>query len=164
MKKGQLLVVGAALAGLCVTNAVAQTKKQMIETLTARADSLERMLATRTKAFHECEVKFAKLEGVSETREAAAKKAESKADSLLGLLNTKETIIADLNKQLTDLNTEADSLRTEAKTLADQNQSLTSKLAGLNQTEEKAPAAESKRQTIPAVKKEELKLQAESTE
>ncbi|MDB5032429.1 hypothetical protein, partial [Mucilaginibacter sp.] len=82
MKKGKvvILMIGMVVSG--IISAGAQSKKEKIEMLTQKTDSLEKTLSLKNESIVQLQIKLARLEGTKDAHNEQIKRFENKADSL----------------------------------------------------------------------------------
>ena len=88
------------ISGLMIFSTItlnAQSRKEIIESLTQRTDSLSRLLKNRNEALKNTEIKLAKMEGAAEVNQVFFKQYQGKTDSLLKSLSDKDSVINKLN-------------------------------------------------------------------
>ncbi|KAA8476117.1 hypothetical protein BDE36_3055 [Arcticibacter tournemirensis] len=141
------LIMGVAV--IAMSAASAQSKKQMIEILTLKADSLQKALSAKSESFHQLEIKQARLEGATEAHNEVIKRLESKADSLTALLMSKDTTIQSLTTKISALRNVVDVLKAQEKEWSTQNEVLQTELAAFKQ-KGGVPEAIAKDAAVPA--------------
>ena len=141
MKNFKLVVAAFGIAAISASGVHAQNRKEIIQTLTRKTDSLEKALLGKTETIHKLEVQLAKLEGSTETQEQATRRAEIKADSLIATLLSKNTLIDNLNGQVSKLSKELDSLQSNREALTTEKEALQAELANFRQKKENEPVS-----------------------
>jgi septal ring factor EnvC (AmiA/AmiB activator) len=131
MKRGKLviLMIGIVLSG--ITNAYAQSKKEKIELLTRRADSLEKVLSTKNENLVQLQIKLARFEGATDAHNEVIKRLENKADSLKELLIARNTTIESQASKITQLTTDINGLQAQQKDWTSKNEALALELNSL---------------------------------
>jgi chromosome segregation ATPase len=133
MKRGKLviLMIGMVISGM--TSVYAQSKKEKIESLTRKIDSLEKALSVKNESLVQSQIKLAKLEGTTDTHNEEIKRLENKADSLKEALITKNMTVENQASKITQLNTDISSLQAQQKEWTSKNDALTAELNSLKQ-------------------------------
>ncbi|WP_426669624.1 hypothetical protein ACPPVU_25835 [Mucilaginibacter sp. McL0603] len=133
MKRGKLviLVIGVVISGM--TSVYAQSKKERIEILTRKTDSLEKALSVKNESLVQLEIKLAKLEGTTDTHNEEIKRLENKADSLKEALIVRNMTIESQGSKITQLNKDINGLQAQQKEWTSKNDSLTVELNSLKQ-------------------------------
>jgi chromosome segregation ATPase len=131
MKKGKLIIlmIGLVVSGLTSVNA--QSKKEKIQMLTRRTDSLQRVLAFRNESVILLQVKLAKLEGIKEAHNEEIQRLENKNDSLKELLIARNMTIESQASKIAQLNTDLNGLQAQQKDWASKNEALAAELNSL---------------------------------
>lgn len=93
-----MMVIAAGM-----TAVQAQSKKEIIEMLTQKVDSLQKKLNAKNESVHALEIKLAKFEGASEAHNEIIKRLENRQDSLKDSLSAKTTLIGALTSERTKL-------------------------------------------------------------
>jgi len=133
MKRGKLviLMIGVVISGM--TSAYAQSKKERIEFLTRKMDSLEKTLSAKNESLVQLQIKLAKLEGTADTHNEQIKRIENKADSLREALIVRNMTIENQESEITQLNTDISELQAQQKEWTSKNEALTAELNSLKQ-------------------------------
>jgi chromosome segregation ATPase len=133
MKRGKLviLMIGVVISGM--TSVYAQSKKEKIEALTRKMDSLEKALSAKNESLVQAQIKLAKLEGTTDTHNEEIKRLETKADSLKEALIVRNMTIESQASKITQLNTDISGLQAQQKEWAGKNDALTAELNSLKQ-------------------------------
>lgn len=133
MKTGKLviLMIGMVVSGIVSVNA--QSKKERIELLTRKTDSLERVLSVKNESLVQLQVKLARLEGTADAHNEQLKRFENKADSLKAMLIARNVTIESQASKITQLSTDINGLQTQQKEWASKNEALTLELNSLKQ-------------------------------
>jgi len=133
MKRGKLviLMIGVIISGM--TSAYAQNKKEKIEALTRKVDSLEKALSVKNESLVQSQIKLAKLEGTTDTHNEEIKRLETKADSLKEALIVRNMTIESQAAKITQLNTDISGLQAQQKEWNSKNEALTAELNSLKQ-------------------------------
>ncbi|MDB4923324.1 hypothetical protein [Mucilaginibacter sp.] len=133
MKKGKLviLMIGMVVSG--ITSANAQSKKEKIEMLTRKMDSLEKTLSVKNESLVQLQVKLAKQEGTTDAHNEEIKRLENKTDSLKEMLISKNMTIESQASKINQLNLDISGLQTQQKEWTTKNDSLTVALNSLKQ-------------------------------
>jgi chromosome segregation ATPase len=133
MKTGKLviLMIGMVVSGIVSVNA--QSKKERIELLTRKTDSLEKILSVKNESLVQLQVKLARLEGTADAHNEQLKRFENKADSLKEMLIARNITIESQASKITQLSTDVNGLQTQQKEWASKNEALTLELNSLKQ-------------------------------
>lgn len=133
MKKGKLviLMIGMVVSGLISANA--QSKKEKIELLTRKMDSLEKTLSVKNESLVQLQVKLARQEGTTDAHNAEIKRLENKTDSLKEMLISKNMTIESQASKITQLNTDLSGLQAQQKEWTSKNEALAAELTSLKQ-------------------------------
>jgi chromosome segregation ATPase len=133
MKRGKLviLMIGVVVCG--VTSANAQSKKEKIEMLTRKTDSLQKVLSVKSESLVQLQIKLARLEGTADAHNEEIKRLENKADSLKELLVARNMTIESQASKITQLNTDINGLQLQQKDLTSKNEALAAELNSLKQ-------------------------------
>ncbi|MDB5031260.1 hypothetical protein [Mucilaginibacter sp.] len=125
MKKGKvvILMIGMVVSG--IISAGAQSKKEKIEMLTQRTDSLEKTLSLRNDSIVQLKIKLARLEGTKDAHNEQIKRFENKADSLKEELIVSNMTVENQQAKITQLNADINGLQTQQKEWASKNEALT---------------------------------------
>lgn len=134
MKRMRLVLLTISLVATGITGVDAQSKKEMIELLTRKNDSLEKALAAKTESLHQLEVKFAKMEGASGVHQELIKQLQSQSDSLRASLSAKELAIESLDAEKTKLTEEVRNYQALEKEWASKNEGLLAELQSFKDT------------------------------
>ncbi|MDB5023801.1 MAG: hypothetical protein JWP78_1556 [Mucilaginibacter sp.] len=131
MKRGKLviLMIGLVVSGL--TSVHAQSKKEKIEMLTRRTDSLQRLLSFKNESVIALQVKLARLEGIKEAHNEEIQRLEGKSDSLKELLIARNATIESQAAKIAQLNTDLNGLQAQQKDWASKTEALTAELNSL---------------------------------
>ena len=92
MKRGKLVVLIISVMIFGLTSAFAQSKKEKIEALTKKVDSLQRALSAKNESLVQAQIKLAKMEGTRDAHDEEIKRLENKTDSLKDALITRNMI------------------------------------------------------------------------
>jgi len=124
MKSGKvaILMIGMVVAGISVS---AQSKKERIELLTRKADSLEKTLSLKNESLVQLQVKLARLEGATDAHNEVIKRLENKTDSLKEVLITRNMTIESQAAKITQLTTDINGLQAQQKEWTSKNEALT---------------------------------------
>ncbi len=167
MKTYQLI---ALISGLIVFNLPslnAQSRKEIIESLTQKTDSLNKLLRDKNETIKKTEIQLARLEGAAEANQLFFKQYENRTDSLSRSLSKKDSLINNLNSELTKLKAAFYESEESRKEISTRNDTLQAELAVYKQNA--TPAAvvkkEAKANIEPTntVAKEKLKEQPTKT-
>ena len=133
MKRGKLviLMIGMVVSGIASVNA--QSKKERIELLTRKTDSLEKTLSVKNESLVQLQVKLAKMEGTTDAHNEQIKRLENRADSLKEMLIARNITIESQASKITQLSTDVNGLQTQQKEWATKNEALTLELNSLKQ-------------------------------
>jgi len=133
MKRGKLVILMIGMVVCGVTSANAQSKKEKIEMLTRKTDSLQKVLSVKSENLVQLQVKLARLEGTADAHNEEIKRLENKADSLKELLVARNMTIESQASKIAQLNTDINGLQLQQKDLTSKNEALTVELNFLKQ-------------------------------
>lgn len=139
MKRGKLVAVMICIATFGLTNALAQSKKEKIEALTKKVDSLEKALSVKNESLIQTQIKLAKMEGTRDAHDEEIKRLENKTDSLKDALITRNMTIESQASKIAQLNKDLSGLQAEQKEWASKNDTLTAELNSMKQKPNDAP-------------------------
>ena len=127
MKTYKLFVL---ILGLMVftTTLNAQSRKEVIESLTRQADSLNKLLQDKSDSLRKVEIKLAKMEGAAEANQVFFNQYQNKTDSLSKSLAAKDSLINNLNSQVTKLKASIYEFEESKKEMASKNETLQAEL------------------------------------
>lgn len=111
-----------------ITTLNAQSRKEMIESLMHKTDSLNRLLKDKNEALKKAEIKLAKMEGAAEAKQVFFNQYQGKTDSLSKSLSEKDSIINNLNTELTQLKASIYELQESKKEIISKNEQLQAEL------------------------------------
>jgi chromosome segregation ATPase len=133
MKKGKvvILMIGIVVSGIISVSA--QSKKERIELLTQKTDSLEKTLSLKNESLVQLQVKLARIEGATDAHNEQIKRLENKADSLKEMLITRNMTIESQAIKIKQLYTDFTALQAQQKDWASKNEALTVELNSLKQ-------------------------------
>ena len=133
MKRGKLviLMIGVVVSGM--TSAYAQSKKEKIEMLTRKMDSLEKVLSVKNESLVQLQIKLARMEGTADTHNEEIKRLENKADSLKEALIVRKMTVESQASKITQLNADIGGLQAQQKEWTSKNDALTAELNSLKQ-------------------------------
>ncbi|HEY8783317.1 MAG TPA: hypothetical protein VIM16_16950 [Mucilaginibacter sp.] len=133
MKNGKLviLMIGMAVSGITFVNA--QSKRERIEMLTRKTDSLERVLSIKNENFVRLQIKLARLEGAADAYTGWIKQIEARADSLQAVLTAKTVTIESQTSKITQLTAVINGLQTAQKDWESKNEALTTEMNSMKQ-------------------------------
>jgi chromosome segregation ATPase len=140
MKRGKLVILMICMVIFGLTNAFAQSKKEKIEGLTKKVDSLEKALSVKNESLVQTQIKLAKLEGTRDTHNEEIKRLEDKADSLKEALITKNMTVESQASKIAQLNADISGLQAQQKEWTSKNDTLTSQLNSLKPKPSDIPA------------------------
>lgn len=141
MKRGNLVAVMICIATFGLTNAFAQSKKEKIEALTKKVDSLQKVLSAKNESLVQVQIKLAKMEGTRDAHDEEIKRLENKTDSLKDALFTRNMTIESQASKIAQLNKDLSGLQAEQKEWTSKNDTLTAELSSLKQKPNNAQAA-----------------------
>jgi chromosome segregation ATPase len=121
-----LLVSGLILFNLTTLNA--QSRKEIIESLTNKSDSLNKLLKDKNEALQKAEIQLARMEGAAEANRLFFKQYENRTDSLSKALSNKDSLINNLNSELTKLKAAFYESEKSRKQLSSENDTLKAEL------------------------------------
>ncbi|MDO3625504.1 hypothetical protein [Mucilaginibacter sp. BT774] len=133
MKRGKIVIMMTCLVMFGLTNAFAQSKKEKIQALTKKVDSLEKVLSVKNESVVQLQIKLAKLEGTKEAHDEVIKRLENKSDSLKELLITKNLTVESQASKIAQLNKDLSVLQAQQKEWTSKNDTLTIELNSLKQ-------------------------------
>lgn len=139
MKRGKLVAAMICLAILGLTNAFAQSKKEKIEALSKKVDSLQKVLSVKNESLVQIEVKLAKMEGTRDAHDEEIKRLENITDSLKDALITRNMTIESQATKIAQLNKDLNGLQAEQKEWASKNDTLVAELNSMKQKPNDAP-------------------------
>ncbi len=134
-----LLVSGLILFNLTTLNA--QSRKEIIESLTNKSDSLNKLLKDKSEALQKAEIQLARMEGAAEANRLFFKQYENRTDSLSKALSNKDSLINNLNSELTKLKAAFYESEESRKQLSSENDTLKVELNTYKQNIPPAPPA-----------------------
>ncbi len=141
MKRGKLVVMMICMVMIGLTGAFAQSKKEKIEDLTRKVDSLQKSLAAKNENLVQTQIKLAKLEGTRDTHNEEIQRLENKVDSLKGALITRNMTVESQASKIAQLNTDISGLQARQKEWTTKNDTLAAELNSLKQKPVEAPGA-----------------------
>ena len=121
-----MLISGFLIFGITSLNA--QSRKEMIELLIHKTDSLNQLLKDKNEALKKAEIKLAKMEGAAEAKQVFSNQYQGKTDSLSKSLSEKDSIINNLNTELTQLKASIYELQESKKDIIGKNEQLQAEL------------------------------------
>lgn len=133
MKRGKLVVLMISVAMFGSINAFAQSKKEKIEALTKKADSLQKVLSAKNESLVQAQIKLAKMEGTRDAHDEEIKRLENKTDSLKDALIKRNMTIESQASKITQLNKDLSGLQDQQKEWTSKNDTLTAQLNLLKQ-------------------------------
>src|SRR5579859_5272427 len=163
MKRGKLAALIIFMVVFGLTNAFAQSKKEKIEALTKKIDSLQKALSAKNESLVQAQIKLAKMEGTRDAHDEKIKRLENKTDSLKDALITKNMMIESQASKIAQLNKDLSGLQAEQKEWTSKNDTLSAELNSLKQKSSDAKATSVKdsvhdpKQPQPGVQKDEGK-------
>jgi len=131
MKTGKLVTLLICLVTFGLTNAFAQSKKEKIEALTKKVDSLQKALSAKNESLVQSQIKLAKMEGTRDAHDEEIKRLESKTDSLKDALITRNMTIESQASKIAQLNKDLSGLQAQQKEWTSKNDTLTAQLNSL---------------------------------
>ncbi|HTE00237.1 MAG TPA: hypothetical protein VK668_13180 [Mucilaginibacter sp.] len=155
MKKGKLVILMIGLAVFGITGVNAQSKKEKIELLTRKTDSLTKALSVKNESLVQLQVKLARIEGATDAHNEVIKRLENKADSLKELLINRNTAVENQASKITQLNTDISALQAQQKEWTSKNEALNAELVNLKKPVDTSTTAKDTKATDPP--KEEVK-------
>jgi chromosome segregation ATPase len=138
MKRGKLVILMIGMVVCGVTSANAQSKKEIIEMLTRKTDSLQKVLSVKSESLVQLQVKLARLEGTADAHNEEIKRIENKADSLKELLVARNMTIESQASKIAQLNTDINGLQAQQKDWTSKNEALATELNSLKQKPDNA--------------------------
>jgi len=139
MKRGKLVVLMNCMVMFGLTNAFAQSKKEKIEALTKKVDSLQKVLSAKNESLVQVQLKLAKMEGTRDAHDEEIKRLENKTDSLKDALITRNMTVESQASKIVQLNKDLSSLQAQQKEWTSKNDTLTTQLNSLKQKPGDAP-------------------------
>lgn len=131
MKRGKLVIVMICMVTFGLTDAFAQSKKEKIEDLTRKVDSLQKSLSAKNESLAQTQIKLAKLEGTKDAHDEEIKRLENKTDSLKDALITRNMTVESQASKIAQLNTDISGLQAQQKQWTSKNDTLTAQLNSL---------------------------------
>lgn len=162
MKRGKLVAAMICITIFGLTSVFAQSKKEKIEALTKKVDSLQKVLSAKNESLIQLQIKLAKMEGTKDAHDEEIKRLENKTDSLKDALITKNMTIESQASKIAQLNKDLSGLQAEQKEWASKNDTLTTELNSLKQKPNDAPATSAKDSIQPPKQTGILKDQAKT--
>jgi chromosome segregation ATPase len=148
MKRGKSVFLMICLMTLGLTNAFAQSKKEKIEALTKKADSLQKALSAKNESLVQVQIKLAKLEGTRDAHDEEIKRLENKTDSLKDALITRNMTVESQASKIAQLNKDLSALQAEQKEWISKNDTLTAQLNSLRPRSNDVPATTSIKDSV----------------
>ena len=133
MKTGKLVILIICMAMIGLTSAFAQSKKEKIEDLTKKVDSLQKSLSVKNESLVQTQIKLAKLEGTRDTHNEEIQRLENKADSLKEALITKNMTVESQASKIAQLNKDRIGFQAQQKEWTSKNDTLVAQLNSLKQ-------------------------------
>lgn len=133
MKTGKLVIMMICVVMLGLTNAFAQSKKERIEVLTKKVDSLQKVLSAKNESLVQVQLKLAKMEGTTDAHNEEIKRLEDKTDSLKDALIAKKMTIESQASKIAQLNSDISGLQAQQKEWTTKNDTLAAQLSSLKQ-------------------------------
>jgi len=133
MKTGKLVILMICVVMLGLTGAFAQSKKEKIEDLTRKTDSLQKALSAKNESLVQTQIKLAKLEGTKDAHNEEIQRLESKVDSLKDALITRNMTVESQTSKIAQLNKDLSGLQAQQKEWTTKNDTLTAQLNSLKQ-------------------------------
>ncbi|HEY9003444.1 MAG TPA: hypothetical protein VIM89_18955 [Mucilaginibacter sp.] len=133
MKRGKLVVMMICMVMLGLTNAFAQSKKEKIEDLTRKVDSLQKQLSAKNESLVQTQIKLAKMEGTKDAHDEEIQRLENKVDSLKDALITRNMTVESQASKIAQLNKDLSGLQAQQKEWTSKNDTLTAQLNSLKQ-------------------------------
>lgn len=157
MKTGKLVILMICVVMFGLTNAFAQSKKEKIEILTKKVDSLQKALSAKNENLVQVQLKLAKMEGTRDAHDEEIKRLENKADSLREALITRNMTVESQASKIAQLNKDLSGLQAQQKEWTSKNDTLAAQLSTLKQkpndatvtTTVKDPVKDITKQTAP---------------
>ena len=131
MKTGKLVILIIYMVMIGLTNAFAQSKKEKIEDLTKKVDSLQKSLFTKNESLVQTQIKLAKLEGARDTHNEEIQRLEKKTDSLKDALITRNMTVESQASKIAQLNKDLSGLQAQQKEWTSKNDTLAAQLNSL---------------------------------
>lgn len=144
MKRGKLIAVMICMVMFGLTNAFGQSKKEKIEALTKKVDSLQKILSAKNESLVQVQIKLAKMEGTRDAHNEEIKRLEDKTDSLKDALITRNMTVESQASKIAQLNTQITTLQAQQKEWTSKNDTLTAQLSSQKQKPSDAGAATTK--------------------
>lgn len=160
-----MLISGIMAFNITVLNAQTQSRKEIIESLTEKVNSLTRLLKDKDESLKKVEIQLAKMEGAAEANQFFFKQYENKTDSLSKSISNKDSLINNLNNQLTKLKASFFELEENKKEISSKNEILQAELNTYKQNNAPAQPVKKEATVEPAntVAKEKIKEQPVKT-
>ena len=133
MKRGKIVIMMTCLVMFGLTNAFAQSKKEKIQALTKKVDSLEKVLSVKNESVVQLQIKLAKLEGTRDAHNEEIQRLENKTDSLKELLIARNMTVESQASKIVQLNKDLSGLQAQQKEWTSKNDTLTAELNSLKQ-------------------------------
>jgi len=133
MKRGKLIAVMICMVMFGLTNAFGQSKKEKIEALTKKVDSLQKILSAKNESLVQVQIKLAKMEGTRDAHNEEIKRLEDKTDSLKDALITRNMTVESQASKIAQLNTQITTLQAQQKEWTSKNDTLAAQLSFLKQ-------------------------------
>ena len=133
MKRGKLVALMICMVMFGLTNAFAQSKKEKIEALTKKVDSLQKALSAKNESLVQEQIKLAKMEGTKDAHDEEIKRLENKTDSLKDALITRNMTVESQASKIAQLNKDLSGLQAEQKEWTSKNDTLSAELNSLKQ-------------------------------
>jgi len=133
MKTGKLVMLMICVMLFGLTRAFAQSKKEKIEVLTKKVDSLQKALSAKNESLVQAQIKLAKMEGTRDAHDEEIKRLENKADSLKEALITRNMTIESQTSKIAQLNKDLSGLQAQQKEWTTKNDTLAAQLNSLKQ-------------------------------
>ena len=133
MKTGKLVILIIYMVMIGLTTAFAQSKKEKIEDLTKKVDSLQKSLSAKNESLVQTQIKLAKLEGTRDTHNEEIQRLESKTDSLKEALITRNMTVESQASKIAQLNKDLTELQAQQKEWTSKNDTLVAQLNSLKQ-------------------------------
>ena len=139
MKRGKAVILMICLVMFGLTNAFAQSKKEKIEALTKKVDSLQKVLSAKNESLVQAQIKLAKMEGTRDAHDEEIKRLENKTDSLKDALITRNITVESQASNIAQLNKDLSDLQAQQKEWISKNDTLTAQLNSVKQKPAEAP-------------------------
>lgn len=133
MKREKLVIVMICMAMFGFSSTFAQSKKEKIEDLTKKVDSLQKSLFAKNESLVQTQIKLAKLEGTRDTHNEEIQRLENKADSLKEALITKNMTVESQASKIAQLNKDLTGFQAQQKEWTSKNDTLVAQLNSLKQ-------------------------------